>query len=41
MLLIVWRNWTARWTSNPAVAGSNPVTIIGKTKGIVNSNGGV
>ena len=26
-LQIVWRNWIARWTSNPAVAGSNPVTI--------------
>jgi hypothetical protein len=24
----VWRNWIARWTSNPTVAGSNPVTVV-------------
>ena len=22
---LLWRNWIARWTSNPTVAGSNPV----------------
>ncbi len=22
-----WRNWIARWTSNPTVAGSNPVEV--------------
>jgi hypothetical protein len=25
--MTVWRNWIARWTSDPAVAGSNPVTV--------------
>ncbi len=24
----VWRNWIARQTSNLAVAGSNPVTVV-------------
>ena len=24
-----WRNWIARWTSNPTVAGSNPVEVGG------------
>ena len=23
-----WRNWIARWTSDPAVAGSNPVAVV-------------
>ena len=23
----MWRNWIARWTSNPTVAGSNPVSV--------------
>ena len=23
----LWRNWIARWTSNPTVAGSNPVAV--------------
>ena len=27
----VWRNWIARWTSNPKVTGSSPV--IGKNMG--------
>ena len=25
IVLPVWRNWIARWTSNPKGAGSNPV----------------
>ena len=25
--MTVWRNWIARWTSDPAVAGSSPVTV--------------
>ena len=24
----MWRNWIARWTSNPTVAGSNPVKVV-------------
>ena len=24
----LWRNWIARWTSNPTVAGSNPVKVV-------------
>ncbi len=24
----LWRNWIARWTSNPTVAGSNPVSVV-------------
>ena len=27
-----WRNWIARWTSNPTVAGSNPVEVGGDKK---------
>ena len=23
----LWRNWIAHWTSNPGVAGSNPVSV--------------
>ena len=25
--MTLWRNWIARWTSNPTVAGSNPVKV--------------
>ena len=25
--MTAWRNWIARWTSNPTVAGSNPVAV--------------
>ncbi len=27
-LKTLWRNWIARWTSNPTVAGSNPVKVV-------------
>ncbi len=26
--MTLWRNWIARWTSNPTVAGSNPVSVV-------------
>ena len=26
--LTLWRNWIAHWTSNPGVAGSNPVSVV-------------
>ena len=27
-VMTLWRNWIAHWTSNPEVAGSNPVKVV-------------
>ncbi len=41
-----WRNWIARWTSNPKVVGSNPAVglcfcyIIIKVNGYYNADNG-
>ena len=32
----LWRNWIARWTSNPTVAGSNPVKVAFDNRRIIN-----